>query len=70
MARCSKCNRSNHGQCKAGSCDCKCRGFFVDGDPQADPDRLSDPGQDKFWEEVNKQWRLAHPVEKKVEPKP
>jgi len=70
MARCGKCNKSNHSQCRGKDCDCKCRESFGKEQSNMDPDRLSDPGQDKFWEEVNKQWKSNHPEEKKIEPKP
>jgi len=64
MARCGKCNRSNHAQCRAGDCDCKCRGFYAKGDIQAEPDRLSDPKYDKVYEDINKQWKLDHEEKK------
>jgi len=71
MARCAKCNRSNHPQCRGGDCDCKCRGFTVKGDIQAELDRRSDPKQDEFFEDVNEQWKKLQKVkEKKIESKP
>ena len=63
MKRCSKCDRSKHNRCDKGSCECPCQ--YGDARTQRDDwETRTDPSQDKFFEEMNRQMKEIQDAKK------
>ena len=57
MKRCSPCNRSRHYNCQKASCECKCRDYSDTITKTVDPDRLSNPENDDFANDINERFK-------------
>ncbi len=62
MKRCSKCDKSDHRHCKRGECECPCQDHWDDGyKVKSDNEVVLDKSQDKFFIEMQEQWKKLHP---------
>lgn len=65
MKRCPKCDKSDHSHCKRGVCECPCQDYFKEKwNEKLQTFDLTNPVHDKFYADMNSQWREIQAAKK------